>query len=182
MGLSLPVPVVSSIYPATWFKSLSKSSACRTFRELLPSSLFSACLQALPFLHPLHPSFHSLFVAVAQRDTFSPAMTLRLLGSPFPLSCSPLDTVQPVLCQSTVSTAVGFCHLTSSFHPCEAILQMCSLSFTPLYYSFPSCFHVSTPAVSLTQAVTHSETQRVTSHATQSCAGDYQDVPAAAGL
>lgn len=113
---------------------------------------------------------------------FSPAMTLRLLGSPFPLSCSSLDTFQTVLCQGTVSTAVGFCHLTSSFHPCEAILQMCSLSFIPLYYSFPSCFHVSAPAVPLTQAVTHSETQRMTSHATQSCAGDYQDVPAAAGL
>lgn len=168
MGLSLLVPVASSIYPATWFKSSSKSSTCSTFRELSPSSLFPACLQApLPLLHPsFHLSFH-------QHDP-TPAW------QPFPLSCFSLDTFQTVLCQGTVSTAVCFCQLTSSFHPCEAKTPENVLTVvTPSLLFFPLMFSCFSPSC-IPFSISHSETQRVTNH-TQSM-GEDQDVPAAPGL
>lgn len=133
----------------------------------LPPCSQPVCKLLCPFFTPV---FTSLFTSCDPTPAWQP----------FSLSCFSLDTFQTVLCQGTVSTAVCFCQLTSSFHPCEAKTPENVLTVvTPSLLFFPLMFSCFSPSC-IPFSISHSETQRVTSH-TQSM-GEDRDVPAAPGL
>ena len=152
MGLGLPVSVASTIYPTTWLKSSSTSSACSAFRELsLPPNSQPVCQLLCPFSTHFTPAVTSFFTSHGPAPAWQP----------FHPSSFSLSTFYAGVCQGTVSTAVCLCRLTPSFHPCDPkspenvlILLHSFLLFFPLL-----CFHVSVPAVSLIPAITHSGMQ-----------------------